>query len=365
MVLPSLLVTLLAGSGSAAAAVARPVTPRTSNGTCTTLLQRRAWHTFTDAEKRAYIDAELCLMAKPATLGLNGTKNRFEELQWTHQHQASIVHNVGAFLPYHRLLMWAHEKLLREECGYQGAQPYWDEVRDAGKFSTSDVLDPVTGFGGNGVGAYGCIADGPFVNFTNSLGPGYRIGFEHCIYRFVSDSVSRRAAQSYIDECYQHTTFVDFWPCAEGAPHNGGHGGIGGKMNDPIASPGDPIFYLHHSFLDKVWWDWQELNQSARLMDIGGRNKFSGGFSGGFPWGNGTLPGFPGGNGSLPGAPQDPWRSVPLQDMIPPPGSPEPEGDPGNTTTLSHILRMYGVVPDVTIADVMDTRGPLLCFEYV
>ncbi|KAL1836325.1 hypothetical protein VTJ49DRAFT_5309 [Mycothermus thermophilus] len=368
MVLPSLLVLLSACGGSMAAAVARSTTPRARDGTCTTILQRRAWHTFTDEEKRAYIDAELCLMAKPATLGLKGTKNRFEELQWTHQHQSNIVHNVGAFLPYHRLLMWAHEKLLREECGYQGAQPYWDEARDAGKFSTSDVLDPVTGFGGNGVGERGCIVDGPFVNFTNSLGPGYRIGEDHCIYRFVNDNISRQAARSFIDECYRHTTFARFWPCAEGSPHSGGHGGVGGKMLDPISSPGDPVFYLHHTWLDKVWWDWQALDLPARLTDISGRNTPGGGGFGGFPGGgNGTNPGFPWGNGTFPGGPGggNPWRNVPFQDMVPPADAPGPEGDPGNVTTLTHILKMYGVVPDATIADVMDVRGSLLCYEYV
>jgi hypothetical protein len=39
-------------------------------------------------------------------------------------------------------------------------------------------------------------------------------------------------------------------------------------------------------------------------------------------------------------------------------------GDVGNETTLSHIINMYGVVPDKTIAEVMDIRG-VLCYEYV
>lgn len=51
-------------------------------------------HSFTTEEKKAYIDAELCLMERPATLGLPGAKNRFEELQSIHQIQAYIVHNV-------------------------------------------------------------------------------------------------------------------------------------------------------------------------------------------------------------------------------------------------------------------------------
>jgi len=30
----------------------------------------------------------------------------------------------GAFLPFHRLMMYTHEVALRDECGYKGYQPY-------------------------------------------------------------------------------------------------------------------------------------------------------------------------------------------------------------------------------------------------
>ena len=36
-------------------------------------------------------------MKLPAILGLAGAKNRFEELQWIHQTQASITHGVVSF----------------------------------------------------------------------------------------------------------------------------------------------------------------------------------------------------------------------------------------------------------------------------
>ncbi|KAK4098878.1 Di-copper centre-containing protein [Parathielavia hyrcaniae] len=294
-------------------------------------------HTFSRREKRDYIEAELCLMELPATLGLPGARNRFEELQSVHQHQTRITHRVGAFLPFHRLLMYAHEHLLREECGYRGAQPYWDETRDAGRFTQSVVLEPITGFGGDGMGDEGCIADGPFANYTNNLGPGYRIE-EHCIYRSINDTLSRMASQRFIDECNEETTFEDFWPCSEQEPHNGGHAGIGGKMLDPIASPGDPIFYLHHTFLDKVYWDWQARDLPARLTEIGGQNTQA-----------------------------ESWTPPPPDALVPPPDWPPqvPQGDPGNVTTLSHILNMWGVIEDAVVADVMDIRGPLLCYEYV
>lgn len=55
--------------------------------------------------------------------------------------------------------------LLREKCGYKGAHPYWDEVRDSGNFSKSIIFDPETGFGGDGVGRHWCVQDGPFAKY--------------------------------------------------------------------------------------------------------------------------------------------------------------------------------------------------------
>jgi hypothetical protein len=40
--------------------------------------------------------------------------------------------------------------------------------------------------------------------------------------------------------------------------HNRVHAWVGGSMI-PITSPNDPVFFLHHCFMDKLWSDWQVL----------------------------------------------------------------------------------------------------------
>ncbi|KAF2279722.1 Di-copper centre-containing protein [Westerdykella ornata] len=291
---------------------------------CTSKTTRKSWHSLTREEKLSYIEAEKCLMSKPAKLGLTGARTLFDELQLFHVYQTPEIHGVGAFLPYHRFFVHAHEHLLKTECNYTGGQPYWNEALDAGNFSTSIVLDPETGFGGNGVAPSNCIQDGPFKDYVNAIGPGEAIS-DHCIDRIVNECMSVMGNSTFVNQCMQMQDYKTFWPCVEAAPHSAGHGGIGGQMMNVFSSPGDPLFYLHHAYLDKLWADWQSQNLSARLLDISGTNR----------------------------APFPPF-SFPL-----------PGNDPGNVTTLSHVLTVYGAVPNVTIADVMDIQGGTLCYEYV
>jgi tyrosinase len=51
-------------------------------------------------------------------------------------------------------------------------------------------------------------------------------------------------------------SFRGFQALLEGAVHGGTHNAIGGDMAGP-GSPTDPLFWLHHAFIDKLWADWQ------------------------------------------------------------------------------------------------------------
>ncbi|SPO06431.1 uncharacterized protein DNG_09121 [Cephalotrichum gorgonifer] len=308
---------------------------RGSTAECTSPGGRKAWHTLSDSEKLAYIDAELCLMNKPATLDLPGARTRFDEFQAVHQLQAYSTHFVGAFLPFHRALLHAHESALRTECGYEGYQPYWQEQLDAGNFQASVVFNDTHGFGGGG-GANGCISTGPFADYVNSLGPGYEVT-DHCINRQINDRISLGSSQAQVDNCLSKTTWATAWSCIEGQPHSGGHLGVGGQMSNGVSSPGDPLFYLHHTWLDKIWWDWQALDRTERVSEAG---------MGGANVGPDFLPGFP-----------------PRPSHIPKPTG--ADGDPGTETTFGHVLNMYGNSPNVTIGMVMDIQGDHLCYEYI
>jgi tyrosinase len=62
-------------------------------------------------------------------------------------------------------LLYIYETALIYECGYNGAQPFWDWTLDdpennGAQFNNSPIFDPVYGFGGNGEN--GSVTPGPF-----------------------------------------------------------------------------------------------------------------------------------------------------------------------------------------------------------
>lgn len=88
---------------------------------------------------------------------------------------------------------------------------------------------------------------------------------------------------------------------------------------------------MHHAYLDKVFWEWQSANLPDRLYEIGGDNV-----------------------GEI--------QSESDAEIL---SYTDYNGDDGDVTTLNHTLWVGGIMPNVTISDVMDLNGDLVCAEYV
>jgi len=68
----------------------------------------------------------------------------------------------------------------------------------------------------------------------------------------------------------------------EQTPHNDVHVAIGGWMGNPDTAAQDPIFWLHHANIDRLWWIWEQhpghadpsdpawAKQAFGFFDIGG-----------------------------------------------------------------------------------------------
>jgi tyrosinase len=54
-------------------------------------------------------------------------------------------------------------------------------------------------------------------------------------------------------------TFNPFAGALEGI-HNSGHVWVGGSMGSIATAPCDPVFWMHHAEIDRIWWQWQQAN---------------------------------------------------------------------------------------------------------
>ncbi|KAK1711427.1 hypothetical protein BDP67DRAFT_406006, partial [Colletotrichum lupini] len=222
-----------------------------------------------------------------------------------------------------------YEEALRNECGYKGTQPYWDWSKTAiTGLETSPIFDgSETSMSGNGdfvpgrepirlggqnglpiielpVGTGGgCVNSGPFKNMTVNLGPaaldlpggiseanpnGPLTYNARCLKRDLTTEVNLLFANvtAVLSNILQPQNVYDFQMQMQGVPgsgnigiHGGGHYSLGGDPGrvDVFTSPGDPVFYLHHSMIDRVWWMWQMLSPEERQYGataLSGTNTF-------------------------------------------------------------------------------------------
>jgi len=78
----------------------------------------------------------------------------------------------------------------------------------------------------------------------------------------VERSKSRKplADQARIDTVMAATDYFQFTYQLEQDPHNRGHVTIGKTMSRVPSAPSDPIFWMHHGEVDRVWAEWQAKN---------------------------------------------------------------------------------------------------------
>ncbi|CAE6454945.1 hypothetical protein ACGC1H_004586 [Rhizoctonia solani] len=291
---------------------------------CASLEVRVEWRNLTQDQRNSYHQATKCLQTKPG--GIVDGQSLYDRFASNHVDMNGKIHYVAAFLAWHRYYSHAHTRVIKE-CGYDGPTPYWDWTKDAYNMDQSEIFDPVKGFGGNGQGNRLCVRNGPYSpqsNFTLSWPEN------QCLQRnFQMQTVSRRPwrpasgpstrhSQSAINDVNTNHQFIKFWPALEEGPHDSVHN----EINDDMAStfsPVDPLFFLHHNNIDRLWALWQGRNET-RLRDYAGN----------------TVQGQLQTDGSR-------WPLASLDDMID--------------------IGMKGFSP-IKVRDLMDTQGPTLCYKY-
>jgi len=218
---------------------------------------RREWRTLTPNEKANYfkgIDAVL-------------KSGFYDELAKTHNAHNGYIHSNAIFLPWHRAFTVELEMEMRKTTGPDFALPYWDWGYD----SQAPELAPHWGdgpdqFGNGGDPKTNCVTTGHFANRKTKYP---RAG--ECLKREFGARMDPVTSTDLLNRIMSTSkTYNSFRTSLEGAPHGGVHVAIGGDMAH-MTSPNDPVFFLHHVMVDKVWSDWQKLNNGANKNLFGGK----------------------------------------------------------------------------------------------
>ncbi|THH18895.1 hypothetical protein EW146_g2182 [Bondarzewia mesenterica] len=264
-------------------------------------------------ERAEWISAVKCLSHLPHDTNLTPTVNKSismvppvnaSDTVYIHMDLNVIVHFTGLFLPWHRWFVAVHERALKEKCGYTGSSPYWNWALDSSDFYNSDFWkdsDPKSGLGGWGDPANDFqVPDGGFRdlylsypsphtlrrNFT--LQPYLDVppvlsGFFPDPAKFANTSFTPAEVFKLINGfAGDYRGFQAYFESFEGA-HGAVHEIMGGDLAGtcpknapsnctpgPTWSPNEPLFWMHHAMVDKVWYDWQHKSTSNFWSFFGG-----------------------------------------------------------------------------------------------
>ncbi|KAK2776002.1 hypothetical protein FQN52_003845 [Onygenales sp. PD_12] len=223
--------------------------------------RRIEWRSYSTSDRRAFMNAIKCMIDRPSSGSFSPAKNRYEDFARLHQMYMNNIHGNEKFLIWHRYLLWTWEQVLRDECGFDRALPWWDETKDAGRFAQSTL------FNGDNFGSLpssaACITNGAFAGLTCNIGPGNQ-NRPHCLARSVDEGQTSNCNSDYVRTCNSRNTYAEMHSCAETGPHAYGHNGIGNIMADVSSSPSDPIFWMHHTFIDRNFRVWQNVDPARR-----------------------------------------------------------------------------------------------------
>jgi Common central domain of tyrosinase/Polyphenol oxidase middle domain len=163
----------------------------------------------------------------------------------------SCQHGTFFFLAWHRMYIYWLERILRAASGNQNLTlPYWNYSKnEAARALPAPFRTPTTGnplFVANrasGINAGAKLAPSA-VSVSGALNRTQFTGPTGTANHFGGQRVAQPRHQI---RPHGHL---------ENTPHDVVHDSIGGLMQNPNTAPRDPIFWLHHANIDRLWNHW-------------------------------------------------------------------------------------------------------------
>ena len=250
---------------------------------------RRNARNLTAAQKQEFVSACYAVKANGAWDKLTLVHAQMSVMMTPAGSSRSQPHGGPAFLPWHRYFTYLMELELQKASGNSSLGiPYWDWTVDGASSSIwgDDFL------GGNGDTSDGSYAlkTGPFCfgkwtainesgnpilypdgKFTGVL--KRRFGYDIGSLPTTTDLNTGLYIRTYDTYPWSRESIGSHRNALEGytnAPqlHNRVHRWVGQSMRTNVA-PNDPVFYLHHSQVDRIWARWQTGNGTTNYVPTG------------------------------------------------------------------------------------------------
>ncbi|KUN83353.1 tyrosinase [Streptomyces bungoensis] len=242
---------------------------------------RKNVSTLTPTERRRFVNALLTVKRR----------GEYDEFVRTHieyytpdgEQGLRAAHMAPSFLPWHRKFLLELERALRR-VDASVTVPYWDWTRDRTARSvpwTADLL------GGNGRASDRQVMTGPFAYGAGHWPVKVNVTDGHFLTRDLGRARSPiqlpTAAElegALSDPVYDVAPWdstvgrgfrnkLEGWGAGRGSVswrnHNRVHRWVGGLMVGG-ASVNDPVFWLHHAFVDLQWTRWRRRHPGARYL---------------------------------------------------------------------------------------------------
>ena len=199
---------------------------------------RKSFKNLTAAELTAFKNGVAVMKARPATnptswayqAAIHGTVATPVQTAWN-----TCQHNTTFFMSWHRMYVCFFERILRKASGMPGlGLPYWNY---------SDAADATARF-----------LPAAFRSPANASNPLY-----NAVRNSALNAGTGQISASAVSLASVIPGPVDFYPFSgniNGTPHGAVHGAIGGWMGAFATAGQDPIFWLHHCNIDRLWNRW-------------------------------------------------------------------------------------------------------------
>ena len=194
---------------------------------------RQNYRSLTDVERNRFVEA---LKHVKST----GLVDQFAEIH--ERHFFHLIHRSSHFLPWHREMLLRFEREL-QKFHPDITIPYWDSSVDG------NPSDPGGWWNNTFLSQFNSAW-----NLRRALGP--------------KPTCANLPTPQRVESNQKRDNYDTFWRELENPIHNGPHCWVSGVMGE-AASPGDPVFYLHHCWIDMLWASWQLANPGAPFVSSG------------------------------------------------------------------------------------------------